>query len=154
MPIPLLDQLELPAWQSFNPLIEIGSGNAFITVGNGTLTGAYLRMGKMCWYYVELVFGTTTAGGSGWPGGGTLTGAIILQTPFQQKRASPHGMTRFDWGSTRWRHGFIYTYFLGGSPDLYRVLNHDEVGGHAQHNSPFTPTSAARFQWQGQFEIA
>lgn len=51
------------AWQDYTPSITAGGGSP--TVGNGTITGKYIQIGKTVFFYVELEWGSTTSFGSG-----------------------------------------------------------------------------------------
>lgn len=50
------------AWQPYTPVWTINSGTN-PQVGNGTLTGAYLRFGDLIFYEIVLTIGTTTTPG-------------------------------------------------------------------------------------------
>lgn len=64
------------AWTSFTSTWTCSSGNA-PSLGNGTLTGVYMQVGKFCIFRIKLTFGTTTTGGNGgqWTFTVPLTGA-------------------------------------------------------------------------------
>lgn len=49
--------------QTFTPTFTTVGGTP--SVGNGTLTGYYRRMGKLCWIKINFAAGSTTNGGTG-----------------------------------------------------------------------------------------
>jgi hypothetical protein len=51
------------AWQSYTPTWTAVTTNP--TLGNGTLAGAYVQVGKLVVYRIRLNFGSTTSIGSG-----------------------------------------------------------------------------------------
>ena len=51
------------AWQSYTPTWTAGTTNP--SIGNGTLSGRYVQIGKTCILVVGLVMGSTTTYGSG-----------------------------------------------------------------------------------------
>ena len=54
---------DLGKWQSYTPTWTAATTNP--SIGNGTLTGRYIVIGKLCTYVLGLVMGTTTTYGSG-----------------------------------------------------------------------------------------
>ena len=60
-----LQKWERPAyvWQSYTPTWTAATTNP--SIGNGTLTGRYIVIGKLCTYVLGLVTSTTTTYGSG-----------------------------------------------------------------------------------------
>ena len=54
---------DLGKWQSYTPTWTAATTNPLI--GNGTLTGRYIVIGKLCTYVLGLVMGSTTTYGSG-----------------------------------------------------------------------------------------
>jgi len=62
----LTPKLWASSWQSFSPAFASG-----VTVGDGTLTGAYIQIGKTVHFRVRFVLGSTSA----------ITGAIIFTLP-------------------------------------------------------------------------
>ena len=60
-----LQKWERPAyvWQSYTPTWTAATTNPLI--GNGTLTGRYIVIGKLCTYVLGMVMGSTTTYGSG-----------------------------------------------------------------------------------------
>jgi len=60
-----LQKWERPAyvWQSYTPTWTAATTNP--SIGNGTLTGRYVVIGKLCTYVLGLVTSTTTTYGSG-----------------------------------------------------------------------------------------
>jgi hypothetical protein len=66
------------AWTAFTPAWTAASSNP--TLGDGTLTGAYVQIGKTVHFRIALTFGSTTTGGSGfWYFGFPVT-AVALAT--------------------------------------------------------------------------
>lgn len=51
------------AWTSYTPSWTASTTNP--TIGNGSLTGAYLQAGKLIAFRARVLFGTTTTAGSG-----------------------------------------------------------------------------------------
>jgi len=54
---------DLGKWQSYTPTWTAATTNP--SIGNGTLTGRYIVIGKLCTYVLGLVMGSTTTYGSG-----------------------------------------------------------------------------------------
>ena len=54
---------DLGKWQSYTPTWTADTTNP--AIGNGTLTGRYVVIGKLCTYVLGLVMGSTTTYGSG-----------------------------------------------------------------------------------------
>ena len=54
---------DLGKWQSYTPTWTADTTNP--AIGNGTLTGRYIVIGKLCTYVLGLVMGSTTTYGSG-----------------------------------------------------------------------------------------
>ncbi len=54
---------DLGKWQAYTPTWTAGTTNP--SIGNGTLTGRYIVIGKLCTYVLGLVMGSTTTYGSG-----------------------------------------------------------------------------------------
>ena len=54
---------DLGKWQSYTPTWTADTTNP--AIGNGTLTGRYIVIGKLCTYVLGMVMGSTTTYGSG-----------------------------------------------------------------------------------------
>ena len=54
---------DLTEWTAYTPTITSDTGT--FTLGNGTLTGRYKQIGKTVFFYAKLVYGSTSAPGSG-----------------------------------------------------------------------------------------
>jgi hypothetical protein len=84
-------------WTSFAPSL------AGITVGNGTLTGFYTKIGKTVHIRVKLLFGSTTA----------VTGGVTLTLPTTAKDTTfgqPIGIVRlFDTGTATYQGQIVIT---------------------------------------------
>lgn len=52
-----------PTWASFTPTWTASSGGQ--SLGNGTLLGRYCQSGKIVFFQIKLLFGSTTVRGSG-----------------------------------------------------------------------------------------
>lgn len=64
------------AWTSYTPTWVASTTNP--TVGNGTLTGAYMQAGKYVAFRIYIVFGSTTTRGSGeYRFGYPVTAAVV-----------------------------------------------------------------------------
>lgn len=66
------------------------------TLGNGTLRGAFMRIGPYCWVRIELIFGTTTNGGTG---DYTFSLPFENPTPFEQEIEHAKVFSAFDTAS-------------------------------------------------------
>jgi len=54
---------DLGKWQSYTPIWTADTTNP--AIGNGTLTGRYVVIGKLCTYVLGMIMGSTTTYGSG-----------------------------------------------------------------------------------------
>jgi hypothetical protein len=54
---------DLTEWTAYTPTITPDSGT--FTLGNGTLAGRYKQIGKTVFFYAKLIYGSTSAPGSG-----------------------------------------------------------------------------------------
>jgi hypothetical protein len=89
-----------PDWTTYVPVVT--SGGTAPSLGNGTLTGAYVRVGKLVHCRIFFQFGSTTNLGTG-----TLSWSLPLAA------ASPSGLTTAVWvGSALLRD-------QGGTPGRY-----------------------------------
>lgn len=61
------------AWTAFTPAWKDGAGGAALSIGNGTLTGAYSKAGRRVAFRIVLIRGTTTNLG---------TTAHVFEVPF------------------------------------------------------------------------
>ncbi|MFI6103154.1 hypothetical protein [Streptomyces sp. NPDC051310] len=53
----------LAAWTSYTPTWTAATTNP--AIGNGTLSGRYMRYGRTCWVHISVTMGSTTTYGSG-----------------------------------------------------------------------------------------
>lgn len=80
----------LAAWTSYTPSWTATTTNP--TLGNGTLTGRYMLIGKTCFVSITLTIGSTTSVGSG---------TYLFGLPFTSAAGGPNylGVARFTAGS-------------------------------------------------------
>ena len=69
-----LDASEYTAWTAFTPTYNN------VTVGNGTNTGIYMRIGDLVFIQMELIFGSTTA----------FTGTVEIDYPVSPDNTPPN----------------------------------------------------------------
>jgi hypothetical protein len=129
----------LNTWTAFTPTV---SG---ITIGNGTLVGRYLRVGKMVSVYVQFTLGSTSAMGSG--------NYISLPFAYANGNLQPVVITYEDTGTT-YIPGMGFTIF--GQVELC-VLN--TTGTYATFAAtsptvPFTWTTGDSFRFYWTYETS
>lgn len=57
-------------WASYTPTLGAWA------IGNGTMSGAYIQIDKVCWFYAEAYFGTTST----YVGSPTITMPVNMET--------------------------------------------------------------------------
>jgi hypothetical protein len=109
-----------PVWES--------SGTA-PSLGNGAITGRYVRVGDLCFFYINVTMGTTTTYG---------TGVYYLTLPFSMTSSnffgSGYSMPLND--GIAWYHGYFPSTVVYGLTNKVAMIRDD--GTPIQNNSPFT----------------
>jgi len=133
------------AWTSYTPVWTAASINP--NIGNGTITGNYKVIGKICFVRGNLVIGSTSAFGSGeW----------YVSLPFDAVDADTIqiAVSILDNG-TAW-----YNALMNGARAGFvskSVVQYQTVGGTANAiatGMPFAWAPGDRFTWNGSYEIA
>jgi hypothetical protein len=133
------------AWIPYTPTWTAASTNPVI--GNGTITGQYKVIGKICFVRGNIAMGSTTTFGSGeW----------YVSMPFTASHADAILMTAnlLDNG-TAWYNATINGARAGFN--YKTAIQYQAVGGTANDinaTQPFTWANSDRFLWNGSFEIA
>ncbi len=127
-------------WTSYTPTWTAATTNP--TLGNGTLTGAYLSAGKLTVFRVRLTIGSTTTIGSG-------SYAFALPATANTIGNEPvgNGFIRDNSAATfRMRHAYMNT--------TGTVRLSDEGGAHVSDTVPWTWASADTLNLWGMYEAA
>lgn len=120
----------LGAWQSYTPTWTSGGTNP--TLGNGTLTGQYMLIGKTCFASLTLTLGSTTSIGSG---------TYLFSVPFNSAASTNYlGQARFTAAAV-----WIGMCVLGPSSNLINATFPDNstttTGVNFSATSPVVPAS-------------
>lgn len=133
------------AWTSYTPVWTAASINP--NIGNGTITGNYKVIGKICFVRGNLVIGSTSAFGSGeW----------YVSLPFDAVNADTIQIASsiLDDGSA-WYNGLMNG--ARGGFVSKSAVQYQNVGGTTSGlatGSPFAWAPGDRFTWNGSYEIA
>ena len=133
------------AWTSYTPVWTAASINP--NIGNGTITGNYKVIGKICFVRGNLVIGSTSAFGSGeW----------YVSLPFDAVNADTIQIASsiLDDGSA-WYNGLMNG--ARGGFVSKSAVQYQNVGGTTSGlatGSPFAWAPGDRFIWNGSYEIA
>lgn len=131
------------AWTSFTPTWAGGAP----AIGNGTLTGAYLLLGKMLHLRIWLkAGGTTTFGASAWtftlPASATVSGSHTQIIPF----------SAYDSSTSTWYAGMGFVGSVG-STSVINMRSHGSTASVGPAN-PFTWATSDELMLEGVIEVA
>jgi hypothetical protein len=133
-------------WSSYTPVWTASSVNPVI--GNGTITGSYIIIGKTCFVRGNVAMGSTTTFGSGeW--------YVSMPVPAINADAILLTATLLDNGSA-WYNATM----VGGragfntKAPLQYVNITNGTASDVNATQPFTWTNTDRFIWNGSYEIA
>jgi len=133
------------AWTSYTPVWTAATTNP--NIGNGTITGNYKVVGKICFVRGNLVIGSTSAFG---------TGEWYVSLPFDAVDADTIQIAasiRDD--GTAWYNGLMNG--ARGGFVSKAAVQYQTVGGTANAiatGMPFAWAVGDRFTWNGSYEIA
>lgn len=115
-------------------------GTTGVSVGNGSITGKYVLMGKLCYVNINLTFGTTTTVGAV----NTFTGLPVTPN---------NGMLLTGW-AVRQGVGFIpiYTVIASGQVNTQPVIQ--STGAVVSATSPYTWGNADVWAVSGVYQVA
>lgn len=128
------------AWTDFVPGWSASSVNP--TIGNGSIAGRYKSVGKTCWWYWVIGFGSTTNPGSGVysfglpPVGNAASSASGASMGFRDNSAAQHTTGFATWGA-------------GGAVMDGRANGGNQVG----NTVPYTWASTDFIRCWGAFEF-
>lgn len=124
------------AWESFTPTWSN------LTVGNGTVTAKYLRIGSMVTYTGVITIGSTT----------TISGFVAIDLPVNCANPNTPGSARFSDSGTR---NYVGTANINGVGTALGFV-HSESGGFGSWNAsnPFTPAAGDFVAWNITYEAA
>lgn len=134
-----LDALE--AWTAYTPVW--GSSGTAPALGNGTITGRYIKVGKLVFYKISLVLGTTSTVGTG-----TYTWTL---PPFAASGSTlDNGSGIYLDASTSTRYG-VHPFRASGA-----TLNALVASTNASFSAtaPVVPATSDRWDLQGFYEAA
>ncbi len=128
---------EALTWTTYTPTWTATGGTP--SIGNGTLTGKYIRIGKLLHFKIELTFGSTTSVGT--------TTVWELGTPVSVVADnSPMPIWILDSGTAE---------HLGVANAIATTYVRPMVAGnYLSYNSPFTWTTSDRLRIQGTLEAS
>jgi hypothetical protein len=135
-------------WTAYTPVLTTAGAGADPTIGNGTLTGRYTRIGNLVFFAINFTAGTTTKRGSGYLEV-TLPVTMLVTPMTQQPSCHFHG-------------AFIgIGDFRGGANlDATKVIRTwtntltNGRGGAINHSNPATFTAGSQMMWAGNYEAA
>lgn len=127
----------------YSPSWTVTSGSA-PSVGNGSLTGAYLIDGTDVEIFIRLVAGSTTTFGTG--------GSWRFSLPFSLASATPFAVMSVDIRNT----GVTLYPSFGLIADASTVLAYSVTGtpGQTNNNIPFAWGDTDEYRWSGRIRIA
>lgn len=138
-------KIKADAWTSYTPTWTALSTNP--TLGNGTLTGYYIQLGKTVFFRIQLAFGsTTTAGNGNW--------SLTLPTTQNHPNLSPIGNVMVSDASTAtYSFGTAVTTIsaLGGGADKFiSYVGSNPIGS----GSPWAWATGDSYSITGTYEAA
>lgn len=126
------------AWTAFTPVWS--SSGVAPAIGNGTIGGRYIQSGKLVIYRGQILWGSTTTGGTGtWTVTVPVTVLDGAQTAVAILIDASAGATRMP-GAVAFSAGTM-TFYAG-------------TGGVANATAPFTWTTSDSLTWQITYEAA
>lgn len=121
-------------WTAYTPVL---AGTTNPVIGNGSLLGAYVQVGKLIHYRWSFTSGTTTTYGSG-------PYVISLPVAMNNPTGYPAGILVVQNGST------FYNRILFSTGSATQMSGADQAGVRWSATSPYTPVAAAAGQrWSG-----
>lgn len=124
-------------WTSFTPTWAATGGTP--TIGNGSLTGAYIRAGQLCHFYVNLTIGSSTSLGT--------TTAWTFTYPFAfDGQALPQSAFANDSGGG--------LYFGNAFASISTAFNVFFTAGAVGYNVPFTWATGDYLVVSGTMRVA
>jgi hypothetical protein len=112
------------------------------TIGNGTLTSRYVRAGNLCLVSINLLFGSTTLGG---------TGSYFFSLPFTAKSSGNVGLAGGFYMEDAGVAGYLY-YPFGASTTTIALRS--STNNQVQSNNPFTWGNGDYIQGTFIYEVA
>lgn len=144
-------KIKADAWTSYTPTWTALSTNP--TLGNGTLTGKYIQLGKIVMFRISIVFGSTTTVGNG-------TWSLTLPTNHNHPDYSPIGdMVCAETGAPDFSIGTAMTTIsaLGGGVNKFVCYYQTASGTNANpvgSSQPFAWNNTDVFSITGTYEAA
>lgn len=140
----------LTAWTSFTPTWTATGGTPVI--GNGTLTGAYVQVGKFVTFRINLVLGSTSSisGMTDWVFGlpATASSSHTAGTPIGNVYILDNGTAEF-MGQIRLFSTTTMVPYVGNAAGTYVT-----IGTTLSHNVPMGWTNGDAMRMQGVYEAA
>lgn len=132
------------AWTSYTPTFS-GAGSA---VGNGTIAGAYARVGKSILFRVSLLFGTTTTMGTG------CFMTLPVSASAGQTGSIPSFKITFDDASSGIGYSGDAKWSGAGNMELFSINTAGTYATLVSTNAtaPFTWTTSDRIRFGGTYE--
>lgn len=131
------------AWTSYSPSWTGSGSNP--SIGNGTITGAYMRQGSLCWIKIKIAPGSTTTYGTG------FYSVSLPVTPAANDSAIP-GIAYDTSASRRYRlNAHITT--ASASGDNMRIACDDGLSAGAGPTAPFTWANGDYLILHGAYDV-
>lgn len=131
------------AWTSYNPAWTGSGSNP--AIGNGTIAGAYMRQGSLCWVKIKISAGSTTTYGSG------FYSVSLPITPAAADSAVP-GIAYDTSASRRYRVN-AHIVAASASGDNMRIACDDGVSAGAGPTAPFTWANGDYLILHGAYDV-
>jgi len=112
-----------------------------LTVGNGTLTGKYTKIGNLVWVQVYLVWGSTTSSSGEW---------TVNAFPFTGQSTNAHGSAHLFDASTA---GYAVAATYAAISYSGWKISDGTGSGFVSNTAPFTWTTNDRFMFAGTYRI-
>lgn len=131
-------------WSSYTPIWTAASSNP--NIGNGSIVGRYLKVGRTCDVTVLLTCGSTTTYG---------TGTHSISLPFAAASAGVVylGLARLSGGST-WIGQTLTTASQTTMTPIFPVSSTNAAGGNMSNTQPETLNSSAVLRLQLRYQTA
>lgn len=130
------------AWTSYTPTIAATTGSP--TIGNGTMSAKWCRVGKMIKVQVDLVFGSTTSFGA--------SGAVTMSLPVAANSITPaHAGSGFIIDASASARRMMAVEMATTTTCIFVV---DNNGGIATFAVPWTWTTSDVFRFEACYEAA
>ncbi|AGP56193.1 hypothetical protein [Streptomyces rapamycinicus] len=133
------------AWTSYTPTWTAATTNP--SLGNGTLIGRYLKVGRTCTAHINLVTGSTTTYGSG---------NYAWALPFTSANAGCTyiGHAHLLSGSTRWMGQFVISPNSTTASPFFPANSTTTTAAFMQQGAPVTLASGHQVRITVQYETA